>query len=96
MCREELRGQIAGFRQQWFGRMHRVDKFFHRVCPPPGAHLDTHKGMSLPASPRGQHDELQHERKAGLKHHISSGKLGESSPSPVLDRQRVCQGMCKC
>ena len=36
--------QIAGFQQQWFGRMHRIDKFFHRVKPPPGAEMNTHKG----------------------------------------------------
>lgn len=43
-CREELRAQIAGFRQQWFGRMHRVDKFFHRVRPAPGMHMEMHRG----------------------------------------------------
>ena len=43
-CREELQTQIAGFRQRWFGRMHRVDKFFHRVRPPPGSHMETHRG----------------------------------------------------
>ncbi|KAK9905507.1 hypothetical protein WJX75_001138 [Coccomyxa subellipsoidea] len=42
--RAELQRQIAGFRQQWFGRMHRIDKFFHRVKPPAGTHLDTHRG----------------------------------------------------
>ena len=44
LCREELGKQIAGFQQEWFGRMHRIDKFFHRVRPPPGAKMDTHKG----------------------------------------------------
>ncbi|BDA47389.1 Kynurenine 3-monooxygenase [Coccomyxa sp. Obi] len=42
--RAELQRQVVGFRQQWFGKMHRIDKFFHRVKPPPGAHLDTHRG----------------------------------------------------
>ncbi|CAL8472165.1 g11707 [Coccomyxa elongata] len=42
--RAELQRQIAGFRSNWFGKMHRIDKFFHRVKPPPGAHLDTHRG----------------------------------------------------
>ena len=42
--REELGRQVAGLRQRWFGRMHRVDKFFHRVRPPPSAHMDTHRG----------------------------------------------------
>ena len=44
MCRDEVSKQIAGFRQQWFGRMHRIDKFFHRVRPPQGARMSTHKG----------------------------------------------------
>ena len=52
-CREELRTQIAGFRQQWFGRMHRVDKFFHRVRPPPQTHMDTHRGDKDTASKQG-------------------------------------------
>ena len=29
--------------------MHRIDKFFHRVKPPPGAKMDTHKG-ALPTT----------------------------------------------
>ena len=46
MCRDEVSKQIAGFKQEWFGRMHRIDKFFHRVRPPPGAHMNTHKGAA--------------------------------------------------
>ena len=46
LCREELSKQIAGFQQEWFGRMHRIDKFFHRVRLPPGAKMDAHKGAS--------------------------------------------------
>ena len=45
--RAELGRQLAGFRQQWFGRMHRIDKFFHRVHPPPGAQMHTHRGHLL-------------------------------------------------
>lgn len=44
--REALGEQIAGFQQEWFGRMHRIDKFFHRVKPPPGTRMDTHKGKT--------------------------------------------------
>ena len=33
--------QVRGFRQRWYGRMHRIDKFFHHVPPPPGAALQT-------------------------------------------------------
>ena len=33
--------QVPGFRQRWYGRMHRIDKFFHQVPPPPGAALQT-------------------------------------------------------
>lgn len=55
MCRDEVGKQIAGFKQQWFGRMHRIDKFFHRVKPPPGAEMKTHKGATpyaaVPAFP---------------------------------------------
>ena len=50
MCRDEVSRQIAGFKQEWFGRMHRIDKFFHRVRPPPGAKMSTHKGAT-PALP---------------------------------------------
>ena len=44
--REALGEQLAGFQQEWFGRMHRIDKFFHRVKPPPGIKMDTHKGKT--------------------------------------------------
>ena len=46
MRRDEVSKQIAGFQQQWFGRMHRIDKFFHRVKPPSGATMNTHKGAA--------------------------------------------------
>ncbi len=46
MRRDEVSKQIAGFKQEWFGRMHRIDKFFHRVRPPPGAKMNTHKGVT--------------------------------------------------
>ena len=39
--REAMAQQVPGFRQRWFGRMHRIDKFFHHVPPPPGAALQT-------------------------------------------------------
>ena len=52
VCRDEVSKQIAGFRQEWFGRMHRIDKFFHRVKPPPGAEMSTHKGATpVPPAP---------------------------------------------
>ncbi len=33
--------QVPGFWQHWYGRMHRIDKFFHHVPPPAGAALQT-------------------------------------------------------
>lgn len=61
VCRDEVSQQIAGFQQQWFGRMHRIDKFFHRVKPPPGATMKTHKGVTARAniSPGPCHISLQ-------------------------------------
>ncbi|KAK9836175.1 hypothetical protein WJX81_006914 [Elliptochloris bilobata] len=39
--RDAMAQQVPGFRQRWSGRMHRIDKFFHHVQPPPGSALQT-------------------------------------------------------
>lgn len=47
--REAMAQQVPGFGQRWFGRMHRIDKFFHHVPPPPGTALQTpHSARARP------------------------------------------------
>ena len=41
MCRDAVGKQIPRFKQQWSGRMHRVDMFLYRVKPPPDAEVNT-------------------------------------------------------
>ncbi|KAK9794596.1 hypothetical protein WJX73_002898 [Symbiochloris irregularis] len=46
--RSALEKQVPEFKGQWFGRMHRIDKFFHQVAPEPDD--------SSPQTPKGELD----------------------------------------
>ncbi|KAK9792051.1 hypothetical protein WJX73_007017 [Symbiochloris irregularis] len=46
--RGELERQVPDYKGQWYGRMHRIDKFFHQIAPGPDE--------PAPQTPRGELD----------------------------------------
>ena len=89
MSREAMAQQVPGFRQRWFGRMHRIDKFFHHVPPPPGAALQT--PHSAPNSPLIPCPESQGASRGPWLHKASVRRIPRCFLTSMSPAQCVCR-----